>query len=715
MEYVIPGIDFSFQPDAYGWDMTKTPKVTTFPYTFATPIPFEFKIRWGYLDRAAGNVQVERIVEGSGTMTGYAADSYRPYIALQLAQPLDPEDPENLDSIGLTIYNDSITFGNDLVIKETLIHDDIIQHTDTYNTFNQIFRRTTWEVDLSTIWMDVEYCDLPIIMMYGQIPVSDDEYIYQQTEYTQISASQIPTLDRIMSWSGNSYIEPAGQDFTLSVIAAPQEWTQYGMSLTGAYQYQQLRGKILSGKIALYTIPGISSGKLVYGINSTAEFYGLEYSNDGTTWHEADFLPYSYIYRQREDELGSFTAAISAVNTKLPIFDSALNAQGYINGSVPISEALNWGKISDAYPEYNGTGDDDSETTFGSVTSRSFFTQQYIISTGGIQEISNALYDTNPSGLWEDIKKGLDMFGANPMDAVVSLMYYPVSLDSVFTDKAGASPDIYFGGYKFTMTNNSAYKLIHPNGHFSCGSVKIEPTFGIDNYKSYPPYTRLYVEIPYCGRYELDPAKYYNKYTELRYYIDTRTGACVACFITGGDGSGNGGHLVDSFQGQIGSQIPITLTDFSAYANAQINTLLGGGGQALQGATDLGKAASGVTSVAGAASLGVGAAAFGAVQGAKTVYGLTQNNINKFNQTKGGSTAMLNQYLPQKAVFCFEIQEENNPDNFGAMQGYPSNAGGVVGNFAGYFEAEQIKLSMPGATQGEKEKARALLMGGVFI
>ena len=76
---------------------------------------------------------------------------------------------------------------------------------------------------------------------------------------------------------------------------------------------------------------------------------------------------------------------------------------------------------------------------------------------------------------------------------------------------------------------------------------------------------------------------------------------------------------------------------------------------------------------------------------------------------------MLNQYLNQKPRFIFEYRELDIPDNFYEMNGGPSNYSGTVGGFSGYFEAEQVKLNMPGATQSEKEKARALIMGGVFI
>lgn len=699
MEYLIRGLDFTMEPDAYKWDMTKTPRVTTFPYTFTTPIPFEFKIRWGYFDQLLGNVQVEHIVEGSGTMTGYAADSYRPYIMVF--------GPVADDNIGLTIYNDSVTFDTDLEIKETLIHDDIVQHTDTYTDFNHIFNRTTYEIDPDSIWMIVEYCDLPLIVGQETVEIGEDEHIYHQMEWTAVPASQVPELDRVMSWTGNSYIEPEGKDFSINVIGAHVRWDENGQHiLNSSYIYQILEGKIISGSVALYEIPGISGGKLKYGIKSNAEFYGLRYSTDGTTYQETPVIPFSYILRKREEELGVFDAALSMGNTTIPIFDSEVNAQGYINGSVDIESALNWDRISGEYPLSNKTGDEDSQTIFGSVFTRSIFTQQYMCNVTAVQDIANALYDTSNGGLWENIKKGVEMFGDSPIESVINLTYYPLNLHNVFT-QAEAAPDIYFGGYKHTLRQGSASKILYPDGYFSCGTVVLKRS--TNTYKDFPPYTRIFVDIPYCGSYEIDPAKYYGKTTELRYYIDTRAyGACVACLIADG-------HLVDQWNGQLGVGLPMTLTDYSSYANAQIQTLLGNGGQAVSGGLDVAQGAAQASSAAGLALGAAGVAGFGAVAGAKTIYGLSQNNINKFNKTRGGSTGMLNQYLPQKAVFTIEIQEEDIPSNFYQLQGGASNAGGSVGSFSGYLEVDQIKLNMPGATENEKAKARALLMGGVFI
>ena len=76
---------------------------------------------------------------------------------------------------------------------------------------------------------------------------------------------------------------------------------------------------------------------------------------------------------------------------------------------------------------------------------------------------------------------------------------------------------------------------------------------------------------------------------------------------------------------------------------------------------------------------------------------------------------MLNQYLNQTPCFTLEVLEIDVPSNYYNMVGGPSNAGGNIGSFSGYLECDQVRLNVTGATETEKEKIRALLMGGVYL
>ena len=178
--------------------------------------------------------------------------------------------------------------------------------------------------------------------------------------------------------------------------------------------------------------------------------------------------------------------------------------------------------------------------------------------------------------------------------------------------------------------------------------------------------------------------------------------------------------MCDFYNGQIGVSQPMKATDYNAYANAQIQTLLGfGKGIAGQGqnVANVGQnmasagASAGELAVGGVALAGVGAS----VQGAKTLYGLTQNNINNFNHTIGGSSSMLNMYLPQECCFMFEVQDAINTEYERELIGLPSNASGTVGSFSGYLECEQVNLVCSGATAKEQSEILRYLYGGIYI
>ena len=700
---ILDYVELNMEPEAYDWSMQSTPVVpetSTFPVVFPEPIPINFKIEWGAFFSIVGlNVKFKYIATFEGFLNGYTSNSCRPYLMLHVLQ-----DGDRFGIITNARAGDISITTFDVEYYE----DDMYHHTDHLTSFNQDMTRGA----TSDAYITIFESNIPIIFEGANVPLDpedpESETYYKVSEFYNIPVTQIPELDRVLNWNGNSYMEPVGESFEINIVGGKFKVTPTAEQFIGqAYIYQFVKGKILSGKFALYPIPGISNGKLRFGIKSNAEFYALQYSVDGVNWLDTDSFPFTYLLRKRNGETGTFEMAISMGNTTVPIFSSPENAEGYINDIIGIEEADNWPEISGNTPDINNnTGDPAPATEFGNVFTRSFFNQQYICDTNAIQDISNALYDITPGGIWEDIKKGLEMFGDNPIESIVNLVYYPLNLNLVFSNTQ-AAPSIWFGGYEHQLSQGSAQKIIYPDGYYSCGTIDLNRTFG--NYRDFPPYTRVFVDIPYCGTYEIDPAKYYGKRTELRYFIDTRAnGLCTASLIADG-------VLVDQYNGQLGVSLPIILTDFSAYANNQLNTLLGNGGQAVTGATDIASSAAGASSAIGLAGVGVGAAAFGAIQGAKTVYGLTQNNINKFNKTRGGSSAMLNQYLPQKAVFTFEIQEEDIPSNFYALNGGATNAGGNVGSFTGYLEVEQVRLNIQGATENEKERIRSLLMGGVFI
>ena len=567
-----------------------------------------------------------------------------------------------------------------------------------------------------------------IILSYGDSRVYDLDYWDLGTNIpvfeTNSEASQyIQYGDNIASAINNNVPSVEGRAFEIINIWTEGTWTDNGYTPgSGAtIHHRDVRGRIVeedAGLIGMYPENGIVDGGIVYRCVTSGTLTDLEYSEDGITWIPTNTFPYTYFYRPRVDEIGTFRFALTFYTDRVPIFKDAETLDDYFDGDVDINEALNWPEISNNYPGSDlpiDIGDPDDGTDWGDVYTQNFFANTYLCGTGALSEIANKLYDTTPS-VWEDIKTGLEMFGNNPIESVISLIYYPCDLSSIFTNISSTN-NIWFGGYNFQNMTNSVYQVVYPNGYFYCGGVNFTPVYGSGNWKNYKA-CRIFVDLPYCGRYELDPSKYWGKFVKIIYYIDLTTGGCAASLIHGADDGTRNGTELDRFNGVIGTKLSMTLTDFSSYANAQINTLLGSGGQAISNGATMGENGAGAimsgNMIGGVGAIG-GAAALGAIEGAKTVYGLTMNNINKFNQTRGGSTAMINQYANQKPTFIFIYPDTDMPSNFNKMYGTPSNAGGAISSFTGYLEADTVKLNISGATESEKEKIRSLLMGGVYI
>ena len=430
--------------------------------------------------------------------------------------------------------------------------------------------------------------------------------------------------------------------------------------------------------------------------------------------------------------------------TNIPIWDNESDADDYLDGNLDISNSSNWDKISgdSAYKNIitNLTELPEEETEFGEVFVRNVFSQLYLCDVGALYDISNNLFDYTPDatiqGQWEKIKKGLDMYGSNPMDAIQGLRFYPFDLTSIFTNIQPQNY-IYFGAYKQDISG-TVYKMIYANGYKDLGSVTIKRTF--KDWRDFEPYTRLYIYLPYIGRFKLDLTKYYDKTINIRYYIDLRTGVCCACLIANG-------VLLDWFDGIIGTEMPITLTDYASYAQTQLSIIarnagIGGLATALTSnainkelATHLGSTevpassgdpfdslastSSGAAGTAGMVAsgvglaVGVGAVVAGAVM--KTRFDMTNNGTGKYNSTRGTSSAMINQFLPQYPTFMFEVQEIDESPYLNELYGRPSNASGAIGDFSGYLEAEDVMLICPIATDNERQEIIDLVRSGIYI
>lgn len=676
--------------------------VTTFPVVFDEPIPFKISLSCTY-QQISNDHNFSFDVNVTGVLKGFTQDRVIPYVRVyaESSNTFYAWDLTNatLDQIGGT----AVTRENGQITQNVQIT------SANLNNFNSYIRNPEM---FDNFRITVGETSIPVI--YNALIMAEPDKYYYTGQWDSMTLSDGYDVRKCLN--GADDVVPDGLEFTIRNSWTHGTWTSNQQPPVSSVNWRCLRGKIIDGRFCLYRINGISDGVLKFGIMSSATFFDLEISSDGENWTPApnNEIPFTYFYRPRVNELGEFDYGLTFENDAILIFSNEEDAEDYDEDGDNADDAENWDDVADNYPPSDPIGEPDEEPTeMGEIYTRAFFSQQYICSAGALQEISNALFDTSSggaTGIWEDIKKGLEMYGDSPVDDIQGCMFFPFQLDTVFTNVMSQNY-IYFGGYKFDM-QNSVKKIIYPNGKIDFGSWFCPERFG-GSFRDFSPFRRIYCYLPYVGWTELDIKRYIGKTVSVTYYVDTRTGGCMACLFADG-------ILYDYFNGQMGISMPITATDYVAYANAQINTLLGGAGSMKNNAGTIGQA--GANMVMHGASIGATALGLAPVAGiavgasaTKTLYGLTQNNINNFNVTKGGSSSMLNGYLPQNVMFLDEVQDGKATPNELSLMGYPSNASGNLQNFSGYLECDAVNLKCDTATENERAEILAYLKSGVII
>ena len=506
----------------------------------------------------------------------------------------------------------------------------------------------------------------------------------------------------------------------------------------------------------------LHASKVVSSIGTAGPSYTIDYIPE-SQWREGELYYTDGFY----GDIDKYKTAFAKIptngtytygqvcDTNIPVFRNQAEAEEFINGDIGVEEALNYDKIASFYDKEltNKTGQPEVATEFGQVYTRAFFSQMYLCTADAVQEVSNALFDYDVptlSGQWAAIKIGLEMYGTNPMEVIQSLRFYPFDLTSVFTSIAPQNY-LWIGAYNLSMTN-VVQKIVYLNGYKDLGHIVLKRTF--NDWRDFEPYTTVSVYLPYIGRYKIDASKYYNKDINVRYYIDIRTGACCACLIANG-------VLIDWFDGIIGTDMPITLTDYSSYAQNQLNMIMrnagvglpgvakagnigiqttgaattrmadnagkayadtyvakGGGDAAAAAASSASKLAmvKGGAAAAGIAGLGIaGVGTIAASVAIKTEYEMMRDGVAGYTTARPSASAMINQYLPQYPTFMFEIQEIDETEYLNELKGRPSNKSGTLGSFSGYLECEDIMLICPTATDNERQEIIDLVHSGIYI
>ena len=316
-----------------------------------------------------------------------------------------------------------------------------------------------------------------------------------------------------------------------------------------------------------------------------------------------------------------------------------------------------------------------------------------------------------------DLLDNTKLFGSNQIGALQSLRFFPIDVSEVCSE--GSAPSCQIGSYTYNFSS-SVNQILRNDKLINMGEQFFRSPYEDGDFRNFEPWCKLYVLLPYAGIHELVISRYINTRVGIKLAVDVTTGACEYHIFSNG-------KEMDSFQGQMGSQIPLTANDKASQVSAVQNGILtsvsglaqsasdvqqtfGAAGAMMMGGMDAGKSltSGGITPGINALNSGVTIA-----QGAQTAI---RNFLNAPIQTKGASAGNLGDFGVNSPYFIFAWANSIVPQNEINLVGKPSNQGGKVGEFAGYLKCSAFRLANGfTGTAAEAAQIAAQMMEGVYI
>lgn len=435
----------------------------------------------------------------------------------------------------------------------------------------------------------------------------------------------------------------------------------------------------------------------------------------------------------------------SPLKTNIPIWGSREDATKYANDELSIEDALNYSDILAfenelPQPEF---GEEDAETETG-VNGQTYMAGSavYVLSRTQMIAFFTEIFRIQDPSFINAFKDGNVLFGDNQANAIIGCMYFPFDASEVCSFGSGEG-SIWVGGWQ---SQNATGRKVNMNDKvLTVGEFFLSDMF--QDVRDYEPYTQLFVQLPYCGTYQLSIQKYINKTVKINYAVDIFTGACTALIYANN-------ILLDSMDGMIGSQRPVTgrtaanmlqaITRGSASVGAGaagaykamgmgVEAVAGNAGAAygmgagvmsgaINGAITPPITAAGVSATAmtlgglGAIGLGGAAAGAGAVAGVDMMYKAKNAYADPPMSTRGQYSGNLGMFSNQKVHFIVAMRHTHRPENELDLFGYPSGRGGLIGSFSGFLKSTCVQLAdgFVGSVQ-ERNEILEMIAKGIYI
>ncbi len=146
-----------------------------------------------------------------------------------------------------------------------------------------------------------------------------------------------------------------------------------------------------------------------------------------------------------------------------------------------------------------------------------------------------------------------DFKGTNPYEYINSVVWFPFNVQA-----SNVYADIVMGAYNSNM-NKPIIELNNNNTVLNFGTTHIKRTF--NDFRDFAPYTKLQLDIPFCGKVELDTKVFMNHDLTLYIFYDITSGKCTALIY-------RDNLLYQTLDGVCGVNIPLTAVNMAQYQNA---------------------------------------------------------------------------------------------------------------------------------------------------
>lgn len=341
------------------------------------------------------------------------------------------------------------------------------------------------------------------------------------------------------------------------------------------------------------------------------------------------------------------------------------------------------------------------------------FSTRYLMTQAQLSSVASYLFNKISSESDSDFWSTSTLYVNNPLDVITQLTFYPIDLTN-FQD------DVYRGNVILGSIDTEINTYINrkQNVIIDLGSCTYYPVYGVNDFRSYPPYSSAQLIIPYCGSVDIDPNLYLNHTISVKMIIDTMSGSCLALIY-------RDEMVVDTLAGQIGINVPVSGIQSQTVASAERQAQSQLKMARLSSITQFATAAA---SIAGGFTMGTGAAAavaayqFTAGSGAKALENIENAKFNlehievPFKQvgTATPSTSYANE-RKCRLIIRRPVMMDYDSSVYENTTGYACLESGTVSDFTGYTEFQSVKLDSIAATEAEKTLLNKLLQSGVYL